>query len=126
MLEDASPQAICVHVSTNDIGNNKTVSEIEDEMEELIVLIKQKGILPIISLVLPRNDKHAQKVKLVNDKIIALCSCYNVCYIEHKNIKTEHLNPGGVHLVEKFKQLFTDNLVNHFNYICDNKNNYFR
>ena len=86
----------------------------------LIQLVKRQGIDPIISMLTPRNDKHGQKVKVVNEKLRNLCVKYNVGYIEHDNINTDHLNPGGIHLANKYKYLFSDNLTNYFNYILLN------
>ena len=39
-LEDVTPQAICIHVSTNDIADGRNVDTIKEDMENLIVLVK--------------------------------------------------------------------------------------
>ena len=71
-MEDVTPQAVCVHVSTNDISRNTDLEKIVAEMENLIVLIKDQGIQPIVSLVIPRNDKHGYKVKLINEMLMSI------------------------------------------------------
>ena len=38
MLEDVKPEAICIHVSTNDINDGRSVEDITHDME---ILIKQ-------------------------------------------------------------------------------------
>ena len=44
---------------TNDISNVKNIQAIIEDMQSLIELIKLQGIVPISSLVPPRNDKNA-------------------------------------------------------------------
>ena len=39
-------------------------------MESLVSLINQQGILPIVSLVIPTNDKHVTKVSIINKELI--------------------------------------------------------
>ena len=86
MLEDVKPEAICIHVSTNDINDGRSVGDITHDMEILINLIQRQGIVPIISLVTQRSDKHASKVDVVNKRLIRLCNHHGVGYIEHPNI----------------------------------------
>ena len=63
-------------------------------MESLVSLMNQQGTLPIVSLVIPRNDKHVTKVSIINKELIILCNNVGAGYIEHENIKSHHLNPG--------------------------------
>ena len=72
-----------------------------------------------MSLVIKRNDRHGQ-VNEVNERIINLCHKYNVGYIEHKNVKSERLNAGEVHISNQHNHLFTDNLSDYFNYAAQN------
>ena len=93
---------------------------IEKDLEYLIDLVKKQGIQPIMSLVIKRNDKFGYKVNEVNERIINLCQQYNVGYIEHENIKIEHLNAGGVHIANHYNHFFIDNLSDFFNYAAKN------
>ena len=120
MLEDVKPEAICIHVSTNDINDGKSVEDITHDMEILINLIQRQGIVPIISLVTQRSDKHASKVDIVNKKLIRLCNHHGVGYIEHPNITNENLNPGGLHIARQYISLFSDNFVTFFNHLVQN------
>ena len=117
-LEDVDkPDALCIHVSSNDIGNGRSIEEIGTDMEYLITLVKRQGIEPILSMVVTRNDKYADKVRLVNERLRDLCVSYNIGYIEHANIKIEHLNTGGIHIQNQFNNMFADNLTNYFNFV---------
>ena len=119
-LEDVSPEAVCIHVSTNDISSGRSVEAITADMENLISLIHNQGKTAILSLFITRNDKHAEKVKVVNDKLIELCNRYRAGYIEHKDIQSPHLNSGGLHLARQFNYLLNDSLVNCFSYLVEN------
>ena len=117
-LEDIKkPDLLCIHVSANDIGDGRSVETIVTDLENLITIVQRQGIIPVMSMVTIRNDKHGYKVRVVNERLRKLCVQYNVDYIEHENIKLEHLNPGGVHIVNKFNYLFSENLSNYFNYM---------
>lgn len=120
MLEDVTPDAICVHVSTNDISDGRSVEDIITDMENIICLIQQQGIVPIISLVIQRMDRHASKVDIVNKKLIRLCNHHGVGYILHQNITPDHLNPGGLHIARQFISLFSNNFVAFFKYLVQN------
>ena len=117
---DNKPDAICIHVSTNDIGAGRDIDNIVEDFENLIILIKRQGIEPLISLLTVRNDKYGHKVKIMNERLEDLCLRYNVSYVDHSNIRNEHLNQGGIHISNQFKHLFTDNLYKYFTYIVQN------
>ena len=119
-LEDVTPEAILVHVSTNDISNGKNADTIAEDMENLVSMIDRQGIIPVISLVIPRNDKHATKVDSVNRALIEMCNKRGVAYIEHENITNNHLNPGGIHLTRQYSNLLNNNFVSYINYLVEN------
>ena len=59
LLEDGvTPRAICYHAGTNDLGSGKSIADIRSELENLVKLTRDQGIVPIISLVNERVDKH--------------------------------------------------------------------
>ena len=120
LLEDVKPEAICIHASTNDINDDKSIDEIVSEMGILIKVIQNKGIVPIILLITTRNDKHVAQVNITNKKLIHLCNEYGVGYIEHENITAEHLNPGGLHIARQHNHLLNDNFARFFNFVVDN------
>ncbi len=120
MLEDVSPKAICVHASSNDIGDGKTVEQINDELENLLMLIQSQGIIPIFSLLTNRKDKYNDKVNVINRKIIELCNQYGAGYIEHNNIKFSHLNTGGLHIAREHTHVLEENFTRFFNYLIEN------
>ena len=48
LLEDVKPEAICIHASTNDINDDKSIDGIVGEMGILIKVIQNKGIVSVI------------------------------------------------------------------------------
>ena len=115
-LEDVTPTAICIHASTNDIGSGKSVEEIASEMKELVEMVQRQGILPIISLVTIRNDKHAEKVGLVNERLRVLCDTLGAGCIEHDSIRVEHLNTSGLHIARQFNYILNNDFTEYFNF----------
>ena len=119
-LEDITkPDAICIHVSSN--GNGRSVDDIEEDLENLITMVKRQGIQPIMSMVVKRNDRYGYKVREVNQRLTILCLKYNIGYVEHENIKLEHLNAGGIHISNRYGHLVTNNFSNYFNYAVQNE-----
>lgn len=120
ILEDVSPDAICIHVATNDINGGRSVNEIIQDMENLIMLIQRQGIVPVFSLVTRRADKYSSKVDIINNRLIQLCNHHGVGYIEHQNITKNHLNSGGLHIAREHISLFSDNFAKYFKYLSVN------
>ena len=119
-MEDIErPDFLCIHVSSNDIGSGRKVETIEENLEYLIKLVKEQNVQPIMSLVIQRNDnnRYSYLVDEVNRRIIQLCEKYNVGYIDHSNITTEHLNAGGVHISNHYNYLLLKNMSSCFNYV---------
>ena len=120
VLDDkVEPTAICIHASTNDIGSGRHIEDIVGDMENLLKLIQGKGIMPIISLPTVRNDKFSQKINVLNGQLVQLCRRYEVCFIEHRDITSEHLNKSGLHINSKFNHLMNSNFAQCFNYLLD-------
>ena len=90
------------------------------EMKMFIVLIKEKGIIPIISLPTLRADKYSQAINILNGRLVELCKTQGVYHIEHRDIRREHLNQGGLHM-SKFNYLLNRNFSNCFNYLLAQK-----
>ena len=119
LLRESSPKAICVHVATNDISDEKSTDAITGEMKDVINLIKEKGIIPIISLITARKDDFSEKVNVINEKLIQLCKAQNVFYIDHGNINKTHLNPGGLHITWQNTYLLKENFADFFHFAVE-------
>ena len=113
-LEDVTPSAICVHVATNDID------QIINEMEDLVKMIQRQGIMAIVSLVTVRDDKYSEKVRLVNERLRALCDRFRAGCVEHDDIQEEHLNTSGLHIARQHNYIFNNNFSKYFNDVISN------
>ena len=98
----------------------KSINTIKNEMESLVLLINQQGILPIVSLVIPRNDKHVTKVSIINKELIILCNNVGAGYVEHENIKKPSSKSWRIHIMKQHNHLLNDNFVKFLNYLVDN------
>ena len=117
--DDVKPTAICIHASTNDIGSGKSVDNIVVDIENLINLVQNQGIMPILSLPTVRNDKFLQKINVLNGHLVELCKSYGIYFIEHRDIKAAHLNSGGLHIALQFNYILNANFAKCFNYLLD-------
>ena len=117
--DDVKPTAICIHASTNDIGSGKSVDNIVVDIENLINLVQNQGIMPILSLPTVRNDKFLQKINVLNGRLVELCKSYGIYFIEHRDIKAAHLNSGGLHIASQFNHILNASFAKCFNYLSD-------
>ena len=117
--DNIKPTAICIHASTNDIGSGRNVEDIVGDLENLIKLVTEGGMMPILSLPTVRTDKFSQKINVLNSHLVQLCKRNGIHFIEHRDIKSEHLNQGGLHIISKFNYLLNANFAKCFNYLLD-------
>ena len=120
LLEDMTPDAICFHVGTNDLNAGKSMRDIIADLNYMIKLTQDSGIVPVLSLVTQRSDKFSSKVYQLNQMIVELCNDLGVGYIEHQNINSTHLNESGLHIAAKYTYLFSDNFARYFNSLINN------
>ena len=60
------PDMTVLHTGTNDLKNNKALSNIASEIMELAKSIKTNGIEAAVSSLIPCGNKLSEKVKKVN------------------------------------------------------------
>lgn len=125
LLPKTTTDAICIHAGTNNTSNNKSIVEITGEMNDLINEIKKKDMVPIISLLITRNDKYSEKVKVINRRMIKLCNVHGINYVQHRNITGSHLNPIGLHLAWQNTHILKDNFAHLFNFAIENNFSFF-
>ena len=93
------PDMIVLHTGTNDLKNNKTVSDIASE---IIKLAKTNGIEVAVSSLIPRGDKLSEKAKKVNIHLQGQCTAENFAIIQHTNINSKlDLFPDKLHPIKK-------------------------
>ena len=114
---ESSPDYLVIHAGTNDLKykSTKTITK------EICTLGEQAATsLPnstlVISQVITRSDDPnlAVKIKEVNKSISKLCTEKNWDVVSHDNIKSNHLNPYGVHLSRTGTAIMARNFTEYF------------
>ena len=108
------PDHFILHVGTNDLGSDKSPSEIGESMVNLACQLKNEKHDISVSTIIIRADE-----KKLNDKGIQvnlhlkeLCKEYFL--IDHaKKIKVQHLNKGKLHLTKHGSKVLSNNFTNH-------------
>ena len=98
------PDAIIIHVGTNDIGNDiDTITNIQN----IVAHIKKKSSHTkiIISSLLIRHGKRKieEKIKILNNELKKFCEENLVDFLGHENIDVTCLGEGKVHQNKKGK-----------------------
>ena len=108
------PTDVILHVGTNNLCNDDSPQVIAESIINLATDIATKDVRTMISGVVPRGDKYANKARLVNHMLKLLCSERNICLISHDNINpSHHLNGSKLHLNKKGNVKFSRNLVDY-------------
>ena len=109
-----NPDAIIIHIGTNDLRNEKEPTKIADEIIKLALDVKTDENEVSISAILPRIDEPDDKGKKVNYFLKTKCSKYALGFTSNNNFKPKlHLNNGGLHLNFKGTATLANNLLNH-------------
>ena len=83
------PDMIVLHTGINDLKNNKTPSNITNEIRQLAKSIKTNGIEIAFSSLMPCGDKLSENVIKINIHLQKKCTADNFAIIEHTNINSK-------------------------------------
>ena len=110
------PDAIIIHVGTNDLRTEKEPTQIADEIINLALAVKTDENEVSVSAILPRNDELNTKGKTVNDCLKIKCAKCAIGFMSNNNlIPNLHLNNSGIHLNFKGITTLVKNLLDHIN-----------
>ena len=110
------PDAIIIHIGTNDLRTEKEPTQIADEIINLALAVKTDENEVSTSAILPRNDELDDKGKMVNDVLKIKCSKYAIGFMSNSNfIPNLHLNSNRLHLNFKGTTTLAKNLLDHIN-----------
>ena len=122
---DFKPDAVMVHVGTNDLTMTENDDEVADNIINFVKHLNGKyGIPVIIALLTYRIDfkhKHSRRIKGVNEALRARCGDLDVGYIENNNIRKYHLGTGGVLLNKEGSAILAENFRRVINVLNFNK-----
>ena len=109
------PQNLILHVGTNDLKAMEP-AHLSNSIESLAINIEENSPNTSVSIsaLLPRKDPQLSKnISLINNSLKSICCQHYWNFIEHRNIKKNHLNRGGVHLSKAGSDLLTNNFKLH-------------
>ena len=110
------PDAIVLHVGTNDLRDSTSAAEIGNEIIELAKEIKSVKNDVIVSGIILRNDSNNKKGNEVNAFLKSKCSENSFLYCDNSNISRNCLNGSGLHLNPKGTVLLANNFLECLNY----------
>ena len=110
-----NPDAIILHIGTNDLRSEKSAEDIGNEILSLVNNIKTPVNEIIVSSIIARDDSLNQKGNDVNIFLKSNCN-NNFLFCEHLNISKKHLNGSGLHLNTKGTITLANNFLRHLNY----------
>ena len=111
-----NPDAVVLHVGTNDLRNNKTPEEIGKDILSLATQIKTLNNEVIVSSIIIRNDSFNEKGNNVNNFLRLNCEKNKLLYCDNSNISKGCLNAGGLHLNPRGTISLANNFLKCLNY----------
>ena len=104
------PDHFILHVGTNDLGSDKSPTEIGEFIVNLVCQFKNEKHDVSVSTIIIRADD-----KKLNDKGIQVnLHLKELFLIDHaKKIKVQHLNKGKLHLTKRSSKVLSNNFTNH-------------
>ena len=103
------PKNLILHVGTNDLKAMEP-AHLSNSVESLAINIEENSPNTSVSIsaLLPRKDPQLSKnISLINYSFKSICCQHSWNFIEHRNIKKNHLNRGRVHLSKAGSDLLT-------------------
>ena len=127
-LVDDKPDAVIIHVGTNDILTNANHEEIARNIIKTGLNCKNHGVNDVVisSVLVKKNPNLNALIRRVNDLLRDLCSMNGFGYICNDAITTEYLWKDGIHLQDLGTNILSSNFIKFVNsFLVDNDNNRF-
>ena len=127
LVEDR-PDAVIIHVGTNDILTNANHEEIARNIIKIGLNCKNYGVNDVVisSILVKKNPNLNALIRRVNDLLRDLCSMNGFGYICNDAITTEYLWKDGIHLQDLGTNILISNFIKFVNsFLVDNDNNRF-
>ena len=127
-LGDDKPDAVIIHVGTNDILTNANHEEIARNIIKTGLNCKNHGVNDVVisSVLVKKNPNLNALIRRVNDLLRDLCSMNGFGYICNDAITTEYLWKDGIHLQDLGTNILSSNFITFVNsFLIDNNNNRF-
>ena len=109
------PDAIIIHIGTNDIQNNN-IDTLANIKEITAHIHKHSQTTKVsISSIIHREDKAYlnQKIDYLNNELFELCKGNGLCFIDNQNITLAELNGSMLHLNRQGTITLAKNIIQH-------------
>ena len=114
---DDKPDAVIIHVGTNDILTNANHEEIARNIIKTGLNCKNHGVNDVVisSVLVKKNPNLNALIRRVNDLLRDLCSMNGFGYICNDAITTEYLWKDGIHLQDLGTNILSSNFIKFVN-----------
>ena len=112
-LVDDKPDALIIHVGTNDILTSANHEEIARNVIKIGLYCKNYGVNDVVisSVLVKKNPNLNALIRRVNDLLRDLCSMNGFGYICNDAITTEYLWKDGIHLQDLGTNILSSDLI---------------
>ena len=116
-LVDDKPDAVIIHVSTNDVLTNANHEEIARNIIKIGLNCKNHGVNDVVisSVLVKKNPNLNALIRRVNDLLRDLCSMNGFGYICNDAITTEYLWKDGINLQDLGTNILSSNFIKFVN-----------
>ena len=110
-LVDDKPDAVIVHVGTNDILNGANDNELANSIMKIGIVCKQHGVNDVVisSILVKKSPRLNALVRRVNDQLRDLCATNGFQFISNDTISTDYLWRDGIHLKDAGTDILSSN-----------------
>ena len=105
------PDLIVLHAGTNELRTEKCAKSISSDLMRLALKMKSDNNDVMVSGIIHRGDYLNSKAKEVNVCLKDECDKYNLYFIDHTNITSQHLSSDNLHLNFKGTLALAQNFV---------------
>ena len=125
---DDKPDAVIIHVGTNDILTNANHEEIARNIIKIGLNCKNHGVNDVVisSVLVKKNPNLNALIRRVSYLLGDLCSMHSFGYICNDPNTTEYIWKDGIHLQDLGTNILSFNFIKFVNsFLVDNDNNRF-
>ena len=125
-LVDDKPDAVIIHVGTNDVLNKLNHEDITRNIISIALSCRKYGVndFAISSVLIKKNRNLNVLVRRVNDLLYDLCAKNGFGFISNEMITTDYLWKDGIHLLDLGTNILSSNFIEFVNKIKSSYNRF--
>ena len=125
-LVDDKPDALIMHVGTNDVLNKLNHEDITRNIISIALSCRKYGVndFAISSVSIKKNRNLNVLVRRVNDLLYDLCAKNGFGFISNEMITTDYLWKDGIHLLDLGTNILSSNFIEFVNKIKSSYNRF--